>query len=127
MVQEPKPLETSVETQLSDTFSEGQDNSSPCFRVPLTERFNYACLDCSPHIHTPHRSAKSSSSTLSFKGRSMLSPCASSKQEQQFVVVELCEGIRIDTVQLANFEFFSGVVKDFTVSVTKAYTTDAGR
>jgi hypothetical protein len=40
------------------------------------------------------------------------------------VVVELCEDIRIDTVQLANFEFFSGVFKDFTVSVAKTYTTD---
>ncbi|KAJ7648548.1 UNC-like C-terminal-domain-containing protein [Mycena rosella] len=54
----------------------------------------------------------------------MLSPCRPPKGEQQFVVVELCEDIRIDTVQLANFEFFSGVFKDFTVSVSKTYTTD---
>jgi hypothetical protein len=56
----------------------------------------------------------------------MLSPCASSKQEQQFVVVELCQDIRIDTVHLANFEFFSGVVKDFSVSVTMALRTREG-
>ena len=55
----------------------------------------------------------------------MLSPCGTSKGQTQFVVVELCEDIRIDTVQLANFEFFSGVFKDFTVSVAKTYTTDA--
>ena len=54
----------------------------------------------------------------------MLSPCSSSKDQAQYVVVELCEDIRIDTVQLANFEFFSGVFKDFTVSVAKTYTTD---
>jgi Sad1 / UNC-like C-terminal len=36
-------------------------------------------------------------------------------------VVQLCEDIRIDTVQLANFEFFSGVFKEFTVSVAKTY------
>jgi Sad1 / UNC-like C-terminal len=125
-VQEPKPLETSVETQLSDTSQEAQDNSSPHFRVPLTDRFNYASLDCSARVHTSHRSAKSSSSILSSKkDRYMLSPCASSTQEKEFVVVELCEDIRIDTVQLANFEFFSGVFKDFTVSVAKTYTTDA--
>ena len=35
--------------------------------------------------------------------------------------MELCEDIRIDTVQLANFEFFSGVFKEFTVSVAKTY------
>ena len=34
----------------------------------------------------------------------------------------LCKDIRIDTVQLANFEFFSGVFKVFTVSVAKTYT-----
>ncbi|EGN97942.1 hypothetical protein SERLA73DRAFT_169048 [Serpula lacrymans var. lacrymans S7.3] len=99
----------------------------PHFRVPLTDRFNYANLDCSARVHTAHRSAKSPSSILSSKkDRYMLSPCAASarKKEKQFVVVELCEDIRIDTVQLANFEFFSGVFKDFSVSVAKTYTTN---
>lgn len=98
---------------------------SPHFRVPLTDRFNYADLDCSARVHLSHRSAKSSSSILSSKrDRYMLSPCNPPNKEQQFVVVELCEDIRIDTVQLANFEFFSGVFKDFRVSVAKTYTTD---
>ncbi|KAH9990304.1 UNC-like C-terminal-domain-containing protein [Russula vinacea] len=48
----------------------------------------------------------------------MLSPCGA---WAQFVVVELCEDIRIDTVQLANFEFFSGVFREFTVSVAKTH------
>ncbi|KAH8980534.1 UNC-like C-terminal-domain-containing protein [Lactarius akahatsu] len=95
----------------------------PHFRVPLTDRFNYASLDCSARVHTAHRGAKSASSILSSKrDRYMLSPCAAAAQ---FVVVELCEDIRIDTVQLANFEFFSGVFKEFTVSVAKTYATDA--
>jgi Sad1 / UNC-like C-terminal len=98
---------------------------SPHFRVPLTDRFNYANMDCSARVHLSHRSAKSSSSILSSKrDRYMLSPCNPPNNEQQFVVVELCEDIRIDTVQLANFEFFSGVFKDFRVSVAKTYTTD---
>jgi hypothetical protein len=53
----------------------------------------------------------------------MLSPCQTSK-ENHFVIVELCEDIRIDTVQLANFEFFSGVFKDIRVSVAHTYTSD---
>jgi len=99
--------------------------SGPRFRVPLTDRFNYASTDCSARVHTAHRSAKSPTSILSSKrDRYMLSPCDKSK-EKQFVIVELCDDIRIDTVQLANFEFFSGVFKDFTVSVAKTlYTTD---
>ncbi|KAI0049442.1 hypothetical protein FA95DRAFT_873195 [Auriscalpium vulgare] len=96
---------------------------SPHFRVPITDRFNYASLDCSARVHTTHRSAKSASNILSSKrDRYMLSPCAS---ERQHLIVELCEDIRIDTVQLANFEFFSGVFKDFTVSVAKTDATDA--
>lgn len=96
---------------------------SPHFRVPITDRFNYANLDCSARVHTSHRSAKSPSSILSSKkDKYMLSPCSTGK-EGQFVVVELCEDIRIDTVQLANFEFFSGVFKDFSVKVAKTYTT----
>lgn len=98
---------------------------APHFRVPITDRFNYAGLDCSARVHTSHRSSKSPESILSSKrDRYMLSPCRPPKGEQQFIVVELCEDIRIDTVQLANFEFFSGVFKDFTVSVSKTYTTD---
>jgi hypothetical protein len=101
----------------------------PHFRVPLTDRFNYASMECSARVHKAHKSAKSASSILSSKkDRYMLSPCATKtadgKEENHFVVVELCEDIRIDTVQLANFEFFSGVFKEFTVSVAKTYTPD---
>ena len=102
---------------------------SPHFRVPLTDRFNYASMECSARIHKAHKSAKSAASILSSKkDRYMLSPCATKtadgKEENHFVIVELCEDIRIDTVQLANFEFFSGVFRDFTVSVAKTYTPD---
>ncbi|KIY72593.1 hypothetical protein CYLTODRAFT_388407 [Cylindrobasidium torrendii FP15055 ss-10] len=93
----------------------------PHFQVPLKDRFNYAAMDCSARVHLSHRSAKSASSILSSKkDRYMLSPC--NTKESQFIEVELCDDIRIDTVQLANFEFFSGVFKDLTVSVAKTYT-----
>lgn len=97
-----------------------QERLPPHFQIPITDRFNYASLDCSARVHGSHKSAKSSSAILSSKkDRYMLSPCA---EKQQFVIVELCEDIRIDTVQLANYEFFSGVFKDFSVSVAKTYT-----
>ncbi|THH29361.1 hypothetical protein EUX98_g4829 [Antrodiella citrinella] len=93
------------------------DKLSPHIQIPIVDRFNYASLDCSASVHNAHKSAKSASSILSSKkDRYMLSPCAENKQ---FVVVELCDDIRIDTVQLANYEFFSGVFKDFSVSVAK--------
>jgi hypothetical protein len=95
--------------------------ASPHFRVPLTDRFNYASVDCSARVHTaqPAAAAKSASNILSSqRDRYMLSPCSATAR---FVVVELCEDVRIDTVQLANFEFFSGVFREFTVSVAKTY------
>ena len=118
--------QTVPQDQLDFGFGEPM---SPHFRVPVTDRFNYASMECSARIHKAHKSAKSASSILSSKkDRYMLSPCAAKtadgKEENHFVVVELCEDIRIDTVQLANFEFFSGVFKGFTVGVAKTYTPD---
>ena len=54
----------------------------------------------------------------------MLSSYGKTNNLTQFVGIELCEDIRFDTVQLATFDF-SGVFKDFTVSVAKTYPTDA--
>ncbi|CAK5264055.1 unnamed protein product [Mycena citricolor] len=106
----------------AEVFTHSAPLDAPHFRVPITDRFNYASMDCSARVHTSHRSAKSPASILSSKrDKYMLSPC---KDQKQYIVVELCEDIRIDTVQLANFEFFSGVFKKFTVSVSKTYTTD---
>lgn len=89
-------------------------------RVPLTDRFNYASLDCSARVYQAHRSARSPAAVLSSKkDKYLLSPCQT--PEEKFLVIELCDDIRIDTVQLANFEFFSGVFKDFSVSVARTY------
>lgn len=98
-----------------------EERLAPQLRIPIVDRFNYASTDCSARVHAVHRTAKSPSSILSSKkDRYMLSPCA---EEKQFVVVELCDDIMIDTVQLANYEFFSGVFKDFSVSVAKTPPT----
>ncbi len=43
----------------------------------------------------------------------MLSPCS----EHMFLVVELCQEILVSQLQLANFELFSSMVKEFRVSV----------
>ena len=33
----------------------------PRFRIPLTDRFNHASMECSARIHKAHKSAKSAS------------------------------------------------------------------
>jgi hypothetical protein len=128
----PTGGEPPTETPSSEAKNTGDEHAasppleephvSAHFSVPLTDRFNYAALDCSARVHAAHRGAKSASAILSSKkDRYMLSPCST---RGQFVVVELCDDIRIDTVQLANFEFFSGVFRDFRVSVAKTLAMD---
>ncbi|KAH8114813.1 UNC-like C-terminal-domain-containing protein [Phellopilus nigrolimitatus] len=130
--QQPAPAAQEQQQQQLDPAEAPPDppppsEAPPHFRVPLTDRFNYASLDCSARVHHAHRSARAPAAILSEKkDRYMLSPCAAGAGagEPRFVVVELCEDVRIDTVQLANFEFFSGVFRDFSVSVARTYETD---
>jgi len=117
--QDTTPSTTATDDQLYAPTPELPLTYLSHFRVPLVDRFNYASLDCSARVHKAHKGAKNPSNILSSKkDRYMLTPCKTTG-EKQFVVIELCEDIRIDTVQLANFEFFSGVFKDFTVSVAR--------
>jgi hypothetical protein len=91
-------------------------------QVPLTDRFNYASEDCSARVHKTHKGAQSTSAILSHKkDKYMLTPCST---KDKFMIVELCDDIRIDTVQLANYEFFSGVFRSIRISVAQTYTSD---
>lgn len=99
-------------------------NTMSVSRVPLTDRFNYASQDCTARIALSHKSSQSPSAVLSHKkDRYMLSPCNEAKK---FVIVELCDDVRIDTVQLANFEFFSGVFKDIRISLAETFSAAYG-
>lgn len=78
-----------------------------------SRRFNYASLDCSARVHYSSPQTRSPSALLhKSKDRYMLTPCAAAAH---FVVIELCDEIRIDTLEVGNFEFFSSVVKDVRV------------
>lgn len=89
----------------------------------LKHRWNFASMDCAAVIHRTNPSAKFAPSILSEKkDRYMLSPCprTSRGSEAVFVVVELCDEISIDTIVMANHEFFSRMFKRFKVSVAPA-------
>lgn len=93
----------------------------------LKHRWNFASLDCAAVVHRTNPDAKFASSILSEKkDRYMLSPCpqrgGKSKGGSQFVIVELCEEIKIDTIVLANYEFFSNMFKKFTVTAARQLT-----
>lgn len=83
------------------------------------ERFNYASFDCAATVLKTNSQCKSSSSLLvENKDSYMLNECAA---ENKFVIVELCDDILVDTIVLANFEFFSSMFRQFRVSVSDRY------
>ncbi|KAH7059099.1 UNC-like C-terminal-domain-containing protein [Macrophomina phaseolina] len=83
------------------------------------ERFNYASFDCAATVLKTNQQCKSSSSLLvENKDSYMLNECAA---DNKFVIVELCDDILVDTVVLANFEFFSSMFRTFRVSVSDRY------
>jgi Sad1 / UNC-like C-terminal len=85
------------------------------------ERFNYASFDCAAAVLKSNPEARGSSSILDEnRDRYMLNKCSATNQ---FVIVEMCEDILVDTIVLANFEFFSSTFKNFRVSVTDRYPT----
>lgn len=83
------------------------------------ERFNYASFDCAANILKTNREAKSANAVLlENKDSYMLNQCAA---KEKFIILELCNDIQIDTIVLANFEFFSSTFRTFRVSVSDRY------
>ncbi|KAH8279579.1 hypothetical protein KR018_003303, partial [Drosophila ironensis] len=81
---------------------------------------NYASPDCGAKIiaHNAESSHTSSVLTVS-KDEYMLSTC----EDRIWLVVELCEAIQAQKVDLANFELFSSSPKNFSVAVSKRFPT----
>ncbi|GAA6023389.1 hypothetical protein JCM11491_006455 [Sporobolomyces phaffii] len=93
------------------------DDADPL--VALRDRSNYAAFECAAMVHRSSRKTKGASAILvEKKDRYMLTPCAA---EPKFVEVELCDEIQIDTIVLANFEFFSSMFKHFKASCSVNY------
>lgn len=87
--------------------------------VKLREK-NYASPDCGAKIIASNPEAQSTSSVLSTsRDEYMLNPC----QSRIWFVVELCEPIRAEKVELANFELFSSSPKQFSIAVSNRYPT----
>jgi hypothetical protein len=83
------------------------------------ERTNYASFDCAATILKSNKECKSASSVLvENKDSYMLNICSA---ENKFFIVELCDDIQIDTVVLANYEFFSSSFRHFRISVSDRY------
>ncbi|KAI1777669.1 hypothetical protein F4818DRAFT_321160 [Hypoxylon cercidicola] len=83
------------------------------------ERFSYASIDGGATVLKASPGAKNPKAILvENKDSYMLLECA---MENKFFVVELSDDILVDTVVLANFEFFSSMIHHFRVSVSDRY------
>lgn len=89
------------------------------------QRFNYASFDCAANVlKTNPQCTHSSAILVENKDSYMLNKCAA---DNKFIIVELCDDILIDTIVLANFEFFSSMFRTFKVSVSDKYPVKADR
>ena len=83
------------------------------------ERSNYASFDCAATVLKSNKECKGANSVLvENKDSYMLNKCSA---ENKFFIVELCDDILVDTVVLANYEFFSSMFRIFRVSVSDWY------
>ncbi|KAK2744991.1 hypothetical protein FQN57_004121 [Myotisia sp. PD_48] len=83
------------------------------------ERFNYASFDCAATVlKTNPKTTGSSAVLIENKDSYMLSEC---REKDKFVILEMCDDILVDTIVLANYEFFSSIFRSFRVSVTDRY------
>ncbi|EFR00687.1 Sad1/UNC domain-containing protein [Nannizzia gypsea CBS 118893] len=89
------------------------------------ERFNYASFDCAATVLKTNRQCTGSSAVLNEnKDSYMLNEC---RAKDKFLIMELCDDILVDTVVLANYEFFSSIFRSFRVSVSDRYPIKADK
>lgn len=83
------------------------------------ERFSYASFDAGATVLKTGPRAKNAKAILvENKDSYMLLECA---QPNKFVIIELSDDVLVDTVVIANFEFFSSMIRTFRVSVSDRY------
>lgn len=83
------------------------------------DKFNYASVDCAATIIKTNSEAQGAISILfENKDKSLLNPCS---VPNKFFVIELCEDILVESIVMANFEFFSSTFKSVRFSVAERF------
>ncbi|KAI4213728.1 MAG: hypothetical protein LQ351_003694 [Letrouitia transgressa] len=115
-----KPIQTSKSTdgRYSERPSSSRTRSKDAGKT-CKERSNYASFDCAATVLKTNSESKGATYVLlENKDSYMLNECAA---KNKFFIVELCDNILIDTIVLANYEFFSSIFRTFRVSVSDKY------
>lgn len=115
-------VEKEVEQEVVNTSTQ-KKNSSAASKAPVLKlrgAKNYASPDCGAKIIAANSESSGKSNVLtSTKDEYLLSPCKS----RIWFVVELCEAIQAEHIDLANFELFSSSPKNFSVAVSNRFPT----
>lgn len=113
--------EKKMEQDTANTSTQKRNTTSGSKTPVLKLRVkNYASPDCGAKIIAANSESTSTGSVLtSTKDEYLLSPCTS----RIWFVVELCEAIQAEIIELANFELFSSSPKNFSVSVSNRFPT----
>jgi len=107
-----------AQSSLTPQSARSKDAGKTC-----KERTNYASFDCAATILKNNPESKSGSSVLvENKDSYMLNKCSA---PNKFLIVELCNDILVDTIVLANYEFFSSIFRHFRISVSDRYPVKA--
>ncbi|EDW29248.1 GL19600 [Drosophila persimilis] len=112
-----------LEQQVANNSAQRRNNTGSASGKPSTLKLrskNYASPDCGAKIIASNGDATNTGAVLTHSSDEyMLSTCGS----RIWFVVELCEAIQAQKVELANFELFSSSPKNFTVAVSKRFPT----
>jgi hypothetical protein len=115
----PKTDEASKDEQIFYDDGKTQYYRSKDAGKTCKERFSYASFDAGATVLKTSARAKNAKAILvENKDSYMLLEC---RAKNKFVIVELSDDILVDTVVLANFEFFSSMIRKFRVSVSDRY------
>ncbi|KAI2637519.1 hypothetical protein GGS21DRAFT_483113 [Xylaria nigripes] len=96
------------------TYYRSKDAGTTC-----KERFSYSSFDAGATVKKTSSRAKNPTAILvENKDSYMLLECG---MKNKFFIVELSDVILVDTVVIANFEFFSSMIRQFRVSISDRY------
>ncbi|KAH8350769.1 hypothetical protein KR084_011028, partial [Drosophila pseudotakahashii] len=112
-----------LEQQVVNNSAQRRNNTGSSSGKPPTLKLrskNYASPDCGAKIIAHNSESKHTEAVLTQStDEYMLSTCGS----RIWFVVELCEAIQAQKVDVANYELFSSSPKNFTVAVSKRFPT----
>jgi hypothetical protein len=114
--QQQQQQQQNIKKQTNNNIEASEKQEEPV--VVVSRRKNYAGLDCGAKIieNNPESSNPSHILTES-KDDYMLNSCSA----KVWFVIELCEPIKVNEIELANFELFSNVPRQFRVYTSERY------